>query len=230
MKSFLLAGVTAFGLVAFAAGAADAAGWNGVYVAGGVGYGAWSADTTTVDPVTHVCALCTSTRQGGNGGLGTIAIGFDHQFNNIVAGAFIDGDLASIQGDVQDQGPFFVGHETETSAISEGVRVGWLVNPTTLPYLAVGASQAHFKGGALVDNSSGGAATGNSVSAANRGGFFVGAGVETKINAHWSWKLEYRYADYGKATLTDTGTVAGQDDITFKPIVQTGRVEVAFRF
>jgi len=229
MKRYLLAGVAAFGLAAGAAGAADAAGWNGFYVAAGGGYGAWTADTTTIDPTTGVCDLCTPTRQGGTGGLGTVAVGFDHQFTNIVAGVFVDGDLASIKGQVQDQGPFYVGNETETSAISEGVRVGWLVTPTTLPYVDIGASQAHFKGGAMVDNSSTPSATGNVVSSASRGGFFIGTGIETKINARWSWKVEYRYADFGKAMLTDTGA-STQDNISFHPIVQTGRVEVAFRF
>jgi len=232
MNRLLLAGIAALGMTSGAAGAASAADWNGVYVAAGAGYGAWSADTTTQDHTTHVCDLCVPTTQGGRGGLGTVAIGFDHHFSGtkFVAGVFVDGDLASIQGSVQDQGPFYVGHETEDSAISEGVRLGWLVTPTTLPYIDLGASQAHFKGSSMVDNTSPSTPTGYSVSSANRGGVFFGAGVETKIDAHWSWKLEYRYADFGKATLTDSHGTSFQDDITFHPIVQTARAELAYRF
>ena len=233
MNRFLLAGIAAFGL-AGAASAANAADWQGLYVAGGVGYGAWTADTTQTTHGGGPCALCVNVKQGGTGALGSIAIGFDHPLSGQwVGGVFIDGDLANIKGNVQDAGPFYVAPVTETSAISEGARVGWLVNPTTLPYLDVGASQAHFKGGAEVNNCCGatsGAATGYSLSSTTRSGFFVGAGVELKLHGHWAWKSEYRYADYGKATLTDSNGASFEDDNTIHPIVQSVRTEVVYRF
>lgn len=58
------------------------------------------------------------------------------------------------------------------------------------------------------------------------------------------WRTEYRYADYGTRTLTDTApggafvAVPGsffpipnpQDSITFHPIVQTIRTELVYKF
>src|SRR5262245_20626085 len=71
-------------------------GWTGFYLNGGLGYGAWTADTTTVDPTTGQCVLCPVQVQGGKGWLGRIGIGYDYQFtSNIVAGVFGDYDFDS---------------------------------------------------------------------------------------------------------------------------------------
>src|SRR5262245_755960 len=68
--------------------------WTGFYVNGGLGYGAWTADTTTLDPNTGQCVLCPVQVQGGKGWLGRLGIGYDYQFApHLVAGLFGDYDF-----------------------------------------------------------------------------------------------------------------------------------------
>jgi hypothetical protein len=89
--------------------------WTGLYVDGGFGYGMWTADTTTINPLTGGCVLCVTQTQGGKGWLGTIGGGYDYQFNllsyNVVIGALGSYDFSSLTGTIQDQTPFFAGTE-----------------------------------------------------------------------------------------------------------------------
>jgi outer membrane immunogenic protein len=228
--------------------------WTGFYVNGGFGYGMWTADTTTLDPTTGVCDLCITQRQGGRGWLGTIGGGFDYQLRTglpwvfpTVFGAFADYDFADIKGTIQDQNPFFSGETKLNHAWSAGARAGWLVTPSTMSYVNGGYTQAHFTSASMVNNFAG-AATSFSTPGFTKGGWFIGGGVETTFPNFLPglfWRTEYRYADYGTATLTDTspggafvilpgvpfGELANpQDNITFHPIVQTIRTELVYKF
>ena len=119
--------------------------WTGVYVNGGLGYGAWTADTATFLSVTGQCDLCTLQVQGGKGWLARVGIGYDHQFtSNIVAGVFADYDFSRLKGTIQDQGPFLAGQIKQTSAWELGARAGWLINPSAFGYVNDGYSSAHF--------------------------------------------------------------------------------------
>ena len=76
-----------------------------------------------------------------------------------------------------------------------------------------------------------GAATGFSTSDSTRDGWFIGSGIEAMIQQGWYWRLEYRYADYGKATLADRNAAgAAAASITFEPIEQMVRSELVYRF
>ena len=120
---------------------------TGFYLNGGIGYGLWAADTTTVAPVTGLCVLCSPQRQGGKGYLGTVGAGYDWQFAPTwVAGVFGDFDISSIKGSIQDQGPANVGEIKQTSAWAAGARAGWLVTPAMLTYVNGGYSSARFSG------------------------------------------------------------------------------------
>ncbi|MGH7224682.1 MAG: outer membrane protein [Gemmataceae bacterium] len=80
--------------------------WTGIYADASVGYGLWSADTTTLLPGTNVCVLCESMRQGGRGVTGTVGAGYDYQLSqHIVLGAFSDFDPSGLKGTIQDQTP-----------------------------------------------------------------------------------------------------------------------------
>jgi outer membrane immunogenic protein len=246
MQKRLIA-VVAAGLTAFAAGVGLADGppanrsmmtapvappsWSGFYVSGGFGYGAWTADTTTVSPITGVCVLCVGQKQGGDGVFGTASIGYDLQFHQqFLAGVFVDGTLGSLSGTIQDQGPFFAGTIKEDGTIAVGARAGMLVNPATLAYFTAGYSNAHFSGASMVTTFAG-APSGFATPGFSRDGWFIGSGVETMMWPGWFWRMEYRYADYGTATLRDTPAVgAAQASITFHPIEQTVRSEVVFKF
>jgi outer membrane immunogenic protein len=221
--------------------------WSGVYANGGIGYGLWAADTTTVNPATGACILCVQQTQGGKGWFGTIGVGYDHQFNSrIVGGVFADADISSIKGTIQDQFPFFAGRIKQSWSWAVGPRVGWLLTPQTLSYVNGGYTQTHFSSAAMVDTFTGLSSTFVTPSF-DKGGWFLGGGVERAlafVGPGWFWRSEYRYSYFGTKNLTDTVPGAGpavavpglgvfanpQSSITFKPTVQTVRGEIVYRF
>lgn len=220
--------------------------WTGFYVTGGGGYGLWSADTTTVDPTTGLCDLCLNQRQGGEGWFGRIGGGFDYQFGvpfgpwhaRFVAGPMADVDFSGFRGTIQDQGPFFAGSINENWSWAAGGRIGLLTAPNILSYVNVGYTQTHFGSAAMADTGTG-APTGFSTSAFSKGGWFLGGGIETPLTfilpPGWFLRSEYRYSYFGSSTLTDT-CAAGctafspQDNITFKPMVQTISTQIVYKF
>jgi outer membrane immunogenic protein len=212
---------------------ATATNWTGFYANAGAGYGTWAADTTTVLPTTGACVLCTTQRQGGKGYLGVIGAGYDWQFTPAwVTGVFGDFDISSLKGTIQDQGPFFAGDIKQTSSWAVGPRVGWLPSPQTMTYVNGGYTGARFSGTNLVSTLTG-ASSGNVTPAFTATGWFLGGGVETTfdlLGKGWFWRNEYRYASYGSKTITDTGAIAGQNNITFRPSVQTVVSEIVFKF
>jgi len=212
--------------------------WTGFYLNGGLGYGMWHADTTTVNPTTGTCVLCTNQTQGGRGWFGTVGAGYDTQLaSRLVGGVFADVDLSSIKGTIQDAGPFFAGEIKETWSWAAGPRLGWLMTPDTLTYVNGGYTKTHFDGASMV-NTHVGASTPFVTSDFDKSGWFVGGGVERSLamfglgGPGWFWRSEYRYASYGQRTLTDTvpSTGATMNSITFKPAVQTVRSEIVYKF
>jgi len=81
--------------------------WTGFYISGGFGGGLWNADsnvesTGVVGPLGLAgpagFALTRDQRLGGSGWFGTVAIGYDWQFNSRwVSGIFADGQFGSIR-------------------------------------------------------------------------------------------------------------------------------------
>jgi outer membrane immunogenic protein len=210
------------------------ASWTGFYLNAGLGYGMWTADTTTLIPAgfagAGTCFLCVTQTQGGKGWLATVGGGFDYQFTDrIVAGVLADFDFGSLKGTVQDQLFFLAGTIKQTSAWSAGARIGWLVTPATLTYFNGGYSQTRFSSADMVFTFNG-AAAGVSTPSFTHGGWFIGGGVEAMLSPGWFWRSEYRYADYGTTTLTDRNGPAVGSDITFHPVVQTVRSEVVYKF
>ena len=214
----------------FKAPATVATSWTGFYVNGGLGYGMWAADTTTVDPATGACILCTTQVQGGKGWLATVGVGYDYQFSpKFVAGVFGDASLSSLKGTIQDQGPFFAGEIKQTSSWAVGARAGWLVTPQTMTYVNGGYTGARFSGTDLVFTFDG-TSSGNSTPAFTANGWFIGGGVESMLAPNWFWRNEYRLANYGSKTLTDTGALGTGPSITFKPTVQTVTTQLVYKF
>ena len=118
-----------------------------------------------------------------------------------------------------------------------GVRLGYLVAPNVYSYVNAGYTQSYWSGSSL------GAVTGTapivSTASFNKGGWFVGGGVENNLNIFgitapgWFMKTEYRAAYYDKATLAEslitTGALTG-NSTTFHPLVQTISTSLVYRF
>ena len=221
-----------------AAPIAYAPSWTGFYIGGGFGYGLWTADTTTQAVATGVCVLCVNQQQGGKGWFGSVSAGFDWQVGgNWVIGILGDGQFGSISGTIQDQGPFFAGNIKMETAYAAGARLGYLVAPNVLSYVNAGYSGSQWSGATMV-NTFNGVPSGFFTPSFRRDGWFVGGGVENSLNFFgitapgWFMKTEYRLAEYDRVTLPDINpvTLVRQNDITFKPFVQTIKTEIVYRF
>lgn len=203
----------------------EAPGWTGLYVNAGIGYGLWTADTTSHDPATGNCYACVTQTQSGQGWLGTVGLGFDYQFAPaFLAGVFGDFSLGSLKGVVQ-QGEAGGAETTMTSAWAIGGRLGWLTTPDVLAYVNGGYAGARFSAGDFRDMRTN-EPTGYWTPAATMHGWFIGGGMEMAIAPGWFWRNEYRYASYDAKMrpLVDTPF-----DISFKPVVQTVTTQIVFK-
>jgi len=163
--------------------------WTGFYVNAGYGYGIWSANTTTQDPVTGTCILCFNQVQGGKGWLGVVGIGYDQQVtSHIVAGVFADFNFADLKGTIQDQVPFFAGDISEKWAWAAGARIGWLITPDILAYVNGGYTSARFSSASMVFTPSG-AASGFTTPAFTANGWFIGGGTEVAMHSVLGYPL-----------------------------------------
>lgn len=213
--------------------------WTGFSVAGGGGYGTWTAETSEAVP--GFGAVVGNYTEGGRGWFGTVNAGYDYQLTNlIVAGAFADFDLAGIKGNFQDEDVLvpFVGTMKEDTAWATGVRGGWLLTPQILNYYDGGFTRAHFSGVGLALNLTGFPSGTQSMLPSNTySGWFLGSGLEMALpmlGNGWFARAEYRYSEYGSATLTEMWTPANgggvKDFVTIHPYVQTVRTELVYRF
>jgi outer membrane immunogenic protein len=127
---------------------------------------------------------------GGRGYFGTVSGGFDYQFNDkIVAGVLANYDFADIKGNMDTTAyeAFFnpIGGQSRLKdSWAVGARIGWLVTPQTLTYFNGGYTQARFDGMSLTDLALGlvpfaGPAF---VGARTYDGWFLGSGIESKLN------------------------------------------------
>src|SRR5579871_6312224 len=214
--------------------------WTGFYIFGGAGGGVWDADTLTFNNVTGV-PLVGGQKQGGDGWFGTVGAGYDWQFNQSwVAGIFADGQFGSLKGTIagaSNTGPIS-GVEKLQDTWAAGARIGWLVAPNVLSYVNGGYTQSYWSGASYTNivTGVGGLITTPSF---NKGGWFIGGGVENNLNIFgitapgWFMKTEYRAAYYDKATLNETviatGLPSGLAD-TFHPLVQTVSTSLVYRF
>jgi outer membrane immunogenic protein len=213
--------------------------WTGFYIFGGAGGGLWAADTTTQVTATGVCILCPKQTQGGSGWFGTVGAGYDWQVNpSWVIGILADGMFGSLDGTIQDQGPFWAGREKLQDAWAVGARVGYLVAPNVLSYVNAGYSETYWSGTSFVSTFNGAATTAHSNSF-NRGGVFVGGGVENNLNIFgisapgWFMKTEYRSVFNDRRNISELNNVTNLPvgtDITFKSWTQTISTSLVYRF
>jgi len=210
--------------------------WTGFYVFGGIGGGVWDADNNTVLSATGT-PLTVNQRQGGDGWFGTVGAGYDWQFNQSwVAGIFADGQFGSLRGSIGDG--VFTGTEKLRDTWAAGARIGYLVAPMVYSYVNAGFTESYWSGSQL-GTIIGGSAPFLTTPSFNRGGGFVGGGVENNLNIFgisapgWFMKTEYRASYFGRATLAESfigTTVLTGTSVTFKPFVQTIETSLVYRF
>ncbi len=185
--------------------------WSGFYVGinGGYGWGTsnWSSSVTSGKPKP-------------NGGLVGGTIGYNLQTGNWVWG--IEGDIdASWMKGSDNTGTGLcsgsAGCETKDSWFSTvRGRIGYAFD-RWLPYITAGGAFGDVK---MTPNA--GTSTTDT-----QAGWTAGAGVEWAFIGNWSAKLEYLYADLGKANCGATNCGISTD-VSFKPNIV--RLGVNYRF
>jgi len=187
-KSVLLGAVSAVALTS-AAQAADVVqeqaapgfNWSGVYVGFGVGAGA------NVHEIGTDFAPISLNGIGGEGIFGQATVGYDYMVSQrFLLGGLIDAHVGTIKTSLDLGG--LSADIKETYGFDVGMRAGYLLTPSTLGYVLGGYAWQKYK----LDTNVGGIGTDW-----DQGGYFVGAGVETAINANWTLKGEYRYTRFG---------------------------------
>jgi len=223
--------------------------WTGFYLGAGVGGGwmqakdrSYSTFSTSGGPSV---AMNNKSDLGKFGAFGTIKAGADDQLGRFVVGAFTDFDFESLTKtkSVDKNGVYSfhsvlaayaarhnVGYKVGDSW-DAGVRLGYLLNDRNLLYALGGYSGAQVSSGVRLSVNYG-SGTANSAVASESGwksGYMVGAGWEDALTDHITFKLEYRYADYGKATssyATNSGSGRQSGDVS----VQSVRAVLGYKF
>lgn len=148
---------------------------------------------------------------GGEGALGGLMAGYNHQMNNIVFG--LQGDVGYNDLATEFSVPGINLDARQGLVASASVRLGLLVTPDTLAYAIGGYSYSEYE----VETNF----IGNFDETYD--GFHVGGGLETMITPSATLRAEYRYTSYSGE---DWGT-GGFVDVS--PSTHTGTVGVAWK-
>ncbi|MBJ7535123.1 porin family protein [Rhodomicrobium vannielii ATCC 17100] len=193
--------------------------WTGFYIGLGVGGQAVNHDLSLSDydlgvrePVGNIDGV------SGTGVVGTVEVGYDRQFGNVVAGVFFNydfGDDVSSSLRIEDLNV----KAKQTDSWTAGGRLGYLVNTSTLAYVLGGYTDATFElsvpGFGSADD--------------NFTGWTVGGGLETRLSGNWYVKGEYRFTEFDTnkyALLDDDGDGFGANVDTS---VQTVRLVLSYK-
>lgn len=185
------------------AAAASSSIWNGFWLGLSLGQGSGNYDISgTVTQDNAEVGTLNLPDIGGTGGLFGAEIGWGHDFGNgWVAGAQLDYTTTSITSDAYLRTVAPAGFETtfKPKFIASGLlRLGYLVNDTTMVYGLAGESYGSFEGNLLVNYGPDSLQTDYGFGAF---GTTLGAGIETRLSAKTSLKLEYRTSDFGDVLL-----------------------------
>lgn len=187
-----LSSIVSAGILSCSA-AAQGNSWTGVYVGGGIG-----ADAVTADGEASGFGARASASGLAGGDFGaTMTIGADYQLNQtFVAGVFASYDWSAIDvsGSATAGGSTASGHLLSIDRNwTIGLRGGVLLTPDTLAYGLVGYTEAKLSG----------------ITATAPGFSFnynpptyravtIGGGLEHRVTENLSLRAEYRYADFGR--------------------------------
>lgn len=231
----LSAAITEPALAAPAVAPTAASVWSGFWIGASLGRGASAYDISariTDDTDDTVLGALDLPDLGGTGGLLGAEIGWGHAFGNgWVAGAQLDYTATQIETDASLMvGPVGTIETTfRPQFVASGLlRLGYVVNASTMLYGLAGPSYSTFHGDAAANYGP------DSASATYGFGVFgatFGAGVETQIGERTSLKLEYRATDFGDVGLISGPIGEGATfDAAMATSVQTVRATLALHF
>ncbi|QPC93179.1 outer membrane protein [Mesorhizobium sp. INR15] len=183
--------------------------WTGFYVGGALGAG------STKDKFGNFFGTGSFNGFGGDGVLGELSAGYDHDFGSWVAGVMVDGRYSGISSEVGSG--FGLGFKVSADYGFDVLgRVGMKASESTLAYVLGGYSLQHMK----LDVPSGGG--GGPLPDWNSSGYSVGGGIESALTDKVAVNLEYRYSHFASKD------VGGGTEIT--PSFQTVRLGLKYKF
>lgn len=200
--------------------------WTGVYFGVGAGYGHNNSKNDYHDDA-GVPSSSSSKNESADGGFVSLLYGFDRQINDrFVVGAFVDASISALtRGDESIHNGLVI---DRSWAI--GGRLGYLLNDRTLIYANGGFTQAHFWNDGWWDID----ANGVGPTLAGKGGkwfngYFVGGGIERKLNDNFYIRGEARYSDYG-GEVTNSGNFGGTNYVDREiPSIITGELALVYK-
>ncbi|OBQ80395.1 outer membrane beta-barrel protein [Mesorhizobium sp. WSM3873] len=221
-KSVLLSAVWGVAMIS-AAHAADVVqeqapgfNWSGLYVGFGVGAGANVHEISgDILPGASLNGI------GGEGIYGEATVGYDYMVSErFLLGALLDAHVGTIKTSLDAGG--LSADIKETYGFDAGVRAGYLLTPSTLGYVLGGYAWQKYK----LDTNAGFGFDWD------QAGYFVGAGVETAVNAKWTIKGEYRYTRFStnNSLLSDAGLPAPDGALNLDTSRHTFQVAANYRF
>jgi outer membrane immunogenic protein len=192
--------------------------WSGFYFGAGIGAGAVVHDVSVQDVGVNVFSF---DGVGGEGILGTVIVGWDWQVGpTTVFGLFVDYDFSNIDTSLSAGGGQFNASVDHNNSWSIGARFGWLSNPATLWYATAGYTEAQFDTSATL--------AALTLSGDDRfSGYFVGAGVDTRLWDNWFLRLEYRFSQFDSETFVSAD---GLTNVDVEPSMHTARLTLAYKF
>lgn len=206
--------------------------WSGLYFAGSIGYGIASTEPSTrvgqlEDSFGPTLASNIDGRVLSDGVTGTVGIGYDHDIHSgFVAGIFGDYTFGNLERSLDvgftGSAPNLLGTQVAPSSLTFkavlgdawaiGGRLGFSPGCCVLWYATAGYTHTSLELAGLAST--------------DLDGYFIGVGVEQELHSGFSLKLEYRFSDYGSATLTDGPST----QLDFETEVHAIRLGVAYRF
>jgi outer membrane immunogenic protein len=167
--------------------------WSGLYVGGQIGYGwgdATTAEINTPDGSLNVGPL----DYEADGFIGGLHIGYNYQAGALVFGAEADAEYSGIDGLYDFENTNSLPKHIDWTGSLRG-RLGYAFDRVLL-YGTAGLAIASVKMEAVESNA---------VALSEREtavGWTVGAGAEFALTSNLSMRAEYRYADYGKTSIS----------------------------
>jgi len=151
------------------------------------------------------------------GVFGTVEVGYDRQYGNVVVGVFANydfGDDVKSTLSASSHGDSLSIDATLKDSWTVGGRVGYLVNTSTLAYVLAGYSEASVD----VDH----------LGSDDFTGWTVGGGLETKLGGNWFLKGEYRYTEFDTNTYK-IGDYCKSAKIDVDTSIQTARLVLSYK-